>query len=125
MGICCTGQHMGKCCMSQNQLTNYVSSSCPYLLENVRNTWKFCVASPFTTSLEVILIISRMLPPHLLFVETETTIALWFSLGHSSPELIVIGKGRLHLYKKLSGALAVPIASAAFSIQGVTGFRSF
>lgn len=102
-----------------------MSFSCPYLLENVRNVWKFGVASPVTTTLEAILIISRMLPPHLLFVETETTIALWFSLGHSSPELVVIGRGRLHLYKKQSGALAVPIASAAFSIQEVTGFRSF
>lgn len=66
-----------------------------------------------------------MLPPHLLFVETETTIALWFSWGHSSPELIVIGRGKLHLCKKQSGALAIPIASAAFFIQAVTGFRSF
>lgn len=49
---------------------------------------------------EVMLIISRMLPPHLLFVGTGTTIALWFSLGHSSPKLIVTGWGRLHLYKK-------------------------
>lgn len=66
-----------------------------------------------------------MLPTHLLFVGTETSVALWFSLGQSSPELTVIGRGTLHLYKKQSGALAVPIASAALFIQGVKGSRSF
>lgn len=48
----------------------------------------------------VILIISRMLPTHLVFVGTETAIALRFSLGQSSPGFIVIGRDRLHLYKK-------------------------
>lgn len=62
------------------QLTNHMAFFCLYLLENFRNIWKFGT-SPFTSPPCVwgsFASLFRILPPCLLFVEAETSIALWF-----------------------------------------------
>lgn len=61
------------------QLTNHMAFFHLYLLENVRNIWKFGSASPFTSPPCVwssFASLFRILPPCLLFVEAEATIAL-------------------------------------------------